>query len=224
MDEPAAPFYYGESLAGGTLLSDMQNRYSTLFLRRQFAVTNVAALSSLFLSVACDDGFVAWVNGTIVASNAAPAGAILFNSLASINVAGPVTAVPYALPDSKQYLVAGTNVLAVQVFNVNLGSSDIVFDAELTATLRETIPPAIVSVLPVPGNVTSLTQITVTFSGSRQRRGRERLNAQQFRRGGDDRVGRGLYFYLSAAGLWHGAGVLEHAERHPRQKHSSESV
>ena len=58
----------------------------------------------------------------------------------------------------------GTNLLAVQVFNVSLGSSDIVFDAELTAELTSDTPPFVVSVSPPPGLVNALSEITVVFS------------------------------------------------------------
>src|ERR1041385_9023096 len=41
----SAPFHYGESLTGGTLLSDMRSNYSCIFLRIPFVVTNVAEIS-----------------------------------------------------------------------------------------------------------------------------------------------------------------------------------
>src|SRR5687768_1997726 len=61
-----APFYYGEPLAG-TVLSDMRNNYTTVYLRRSFNVTDASALDRLALRAFVDDGYIIWINGTEVA-------------------------------------------------------------------------------------------------------------------------------------------------------------
>ncbi len=161
----AATFYYGESIAGGTQLADMQNSYSTLFLRRTFVVTNVADLASLELNAVCDDGFIAWINGVEVARYNAPADGPWFSSLASANATpDPAVFNRWPLPPPPAYLVSGANVLAVQVFNVSLGSSDLVFDAELLGTPAERVAPVIAAVSPPGGSVTDLREITISFS------------------------------------------------------------
>jgi len=160
----AAPFFYGEPLAGGTVLGDMQGNYSTLFLRRAFVVTNVAEVAKLELEAACDDGFIAWLNGVEVARERGPESEPLYISVASANAPEPVGFGAYTVPQPGQVLVNGLNVLAVQVFNVSLGSSDLVFDAALTATLDPRFEPVVVQVEPAPGPVESLTRITVQFS------------------------------------------------------------
>ncbi len=162
----AAPFYYGEALVPGTLLSDMSNAYSTVFLRRKFMVTKLSDVASLAFSAVCDDGFIAWINGVRIASLSSPGGEPLFNSLASANAAEPVQMTEYELSTGVLALIEGENVLAIQVFNVNLTSSDIVFDAQLRAVEREQIPPTIVKVSPAPGVVSSLTSVSVEFSES----------------------------------------------------------
>ncbi|MBI3416366.1 MAG: lamin tail domain-containing protein [Verrucomicrobia bacterium] len=158
-----ATFYYGENFTG-TLVADMQNKYSTLFLRQAFVVNNLAALASLELNAVCDDGFIAWINGVEVARNNAPAGEPRFNSFSAANIPEPVAYTIYPLPALNTFLVPGTNLLAVQVFNTALTSSDIVFDAELDAIARDNVGPAVVKISPAPGDIGSLTQITVTFS------------------------------------------------------------
>jgi hypothetical protein len=161
----AAPFAYGEpGIANGTQVADMLNGYSTLFLRQQFVVTNRDDLSELRLLAVCDDGFVAWINGSEAARYNVPAPAPLYTSVAGTNVAEPVGFNDYPITGFTDFVQAGTNILAVQVFNVSLGSSDIVFDAELTATLRDREGPLVAGVVPAPGPLTQLTQITVTFS------------------------------------------------------------
>ncbi len=161
----AAPFAYGEAaFAGGTPLTDMQNRYSTLYLRRAFTVANPGLVETLELSAVCDDGFLAWINGQPVAALRAPVGEPVYNAFASENAPEPVGYQVFAVANPETLLVPGVNVLAVQVFNVSLGSSDLVFDAQLTATYRIAGAPSVVGVVPEPGLVTALTQITVTFS------------------------------------------------------------
>lgn len=162
----AAPFFYGESyLAPGTLLSDMQNRYTTLFLRRSFVITNASAIEMLELTAACDDGFLASINGSPVVSANAPEGEPFHDATAPAAATEPVPFLGYPLADPSGFLVAGTNVLAVQVFNVSAGSSDLVFDAALTATLKESTDPRVVTVTPSSESALAhLTEITVTFS------------------------------------------------------------
>ncbi|MEI6341183.1 MAG: hypothetical protein WCR07_04440, partial [Verrucomicrobiota bacterium] len=55
-----ASFFYGDPFTG-TELSDMQNSYSSVFLRREFTVSSPADVQSLTLTAACDDGFICWI-------------------------------------------------------------------------------------------------------------------------------------------------------------------
>lgn len=165
--ESPAPFWYGEAArfgGTGTELPEMQNTFSTLYLRRRFTVTNPAAFESLDFAVMVDDGYLAWLNGTLIASQLPPAASPTFDALAGGNAEEPVAFQHRTINDAASRLVTGDNVLAVQVFNTSLGSSDIVFDAELSAVPFPTGSPTLVSVLPPPGPLTTLTEITVTFS------------------------------------------------------------
>src|SRR5262245_3356478 len=45
-DAPA-PFWYGDVRPGGTQLTDMTSRYTCIFLRRSFVVTNAAEIGAL---------------------------------------------------------------------------------------------------------------------------------------------------------------------------------
>jgi hypothetical protein len=156
------PFFYGEAIAGGTLLSDMQGSYSSVFLRKTFTIADVAQITAADLDVRVDDGFVAWINGQQVASKNPPA-AITFDALASANAPEPAAFETFGVPVTA--LRSGENLIAIQVFNVSLaGSSDILLDAQLVTKEKETIAPRITRVSPAQGAVTNLTQISVTFS------------------------------------------------------------
>jgi hypothetical protein len=165
-----APFWYGDPYTGGTFITGMQNVYLCLFLRKTFVITNVAEVESLRLGAIVDDGFVAWINGTEVqrvSMSGAPGTPVNISTLA-INAVEPVQFMTYNLPVPSTYLVPGTNVIAVQVFQSSLGSSDVGFDASLEVAFREPppdLPPAIASIdPPAAATVRSLTQLTVLFN------------------------------------------------------------
>jgi hypothetical protein len=167
----AGPFYYenqpGSETAyqGNTLLADMQGGYTSLFLRRTFAVPNPAAISDLTLQALCDDGFIAWINGTEVARFNMPAGDPAFNGLSSPALAEPVPLQTYTLSNPGAFLVGGTNVLAIQAFNCALSSSsDFLINVALSSSV-DTIPPKAEKLVPEANAiVTSLKEIEVIFS------------------------------------------------------------
>ncbi len=157
------PLFYGEPLAG-TEITDMGGRYTTLFLRRNFVVTNFLDARTLLLRVKVDDGFVAWLNGKEIARLSAPEGEPRFDSLATANAEEPVDFEEYAVADPQSVLRNGTNVLAIQVLNGSLGSSDIVLDASLEGTLDATAP-IVARIQPNDGAVvTRLDSIELLFS------------------------------------------------------------
>ncbi|MBN1673687.1 MAG: fibronectin type III domain-containing protein [Kiritimatiellae bacterium] len=128
-----APFGYGDG-PYGTTLSGMQNTYPSVFLRKAFDIRNAALVNEVRLWALYDDGFVMWLNGEEVARvnmPDAPGAPVACDGLA-VNSIGPsewaATLTGGALPE----LRTGANVLAVQVFNCALTSSDLTFDAQLS--------------------------------------------------------------------------------------------
>jgi hypothetical protein len=162
----AAPFWYGDVRPGGTQLTDMQNNYWSIFLRRRFMIGNASQVSSLRLRAFIDDGFVAWINGVEVARTNVSASQPAYNLPATNSPAEPVQFITYNLPLPAGYLVSGTNVLAIQGFNVTLNSTDFGFDGLLDATITEApaIAPTIIGFTPPAGTVSILDSISVTFS------------------------------------------------------------
>ncbi len=163
-----APFSYGDGVATGTVLSDMRNRFSTLYLRTSFQLPTPSAYARITLRVASDDGFVAYLNGREVARyNCAP-GDRPFNDHAApdhatTSVAEPIRYNSYNVP-VQGALVAGENTLALHGFNDIIAGIDFFLDAELSAAANEAQPPVIASVRPPPGDSTNLSTLTVTFS------------------------------------------------------------
>jgi hypothetical protein len=156
-----APFYYGEALTGGTVLPDMRNNYTTIYLRRSFNLPDASSIDRLALRAFIDDGYIVWINGVEVARFNVTAAEPAYNDLAQAGI--EPTWVTNSLPTPSQYLVAGNNVIAVQALNSSRTSTDLVFDLQLEST-SDRIPPTISSINPLPGPVSELTAITVTFS------------------------------------------------------------
>lgn len=127
-----APFRYGDG-QGGTLLGDMMNSYSTLYLRTSFNAFSTDRINDIIFSINYDDGFVIWINGTRVLSRNAPA-SITQNSFATENHESGVPET-YTLNAASVPLVDGTNIICIQGFNVSLTSSDFYFDMGIRAFL-----------------------------------------------------------------------------------------
>jgi hypothetical protein len=165
-----APFHYGEGLTGGTTLSDMRNNYNCVFLRTRFLVTNVAEITAIRLLANFDDGFVAWINGIEIARTTNMAGMVpLYTNLATPAHEATGTETFTVTNPPASCLVAGTNMLAAQVFNTTRSSTDFRFDPSLQITklVPDITPPTITSVAPAAGaSIGALTQITVVFSES----------------------------------------------------------
>lgn len=101
-------------------------------------VTEPATVLSLFLEVLRDDGVAAYLNGQEFYRNNLPAGPLAFADLAT-NATDNGTIVQSAtLPPTA--LVAGTNVLAVELHQSSASSSDAVFDLRLSAN---PVPPPV---------------------------------------------------------------------------------
>jgi|GEM_PF-605841 len=141
----AAPFYYenepgrANAYTGSTDLTDMFGGYTCIFLRQQFVVTNLAQIAQLQLTALSDDGFIAWINGVEVARFNLPAGNIAYSSSSSPALPEPVPLQNDALSDPQNYLVAGTNIIAIQAFNSSKGaSSDFLIWATLSTSATAT--------------------------------------------------------------------------------------
>lgn len=161
--EGVAPFFYGEGLSG-TTLADMRGNYTCVYLRKRFLVTDPTAVASGVLRALSDDGFVAWINGKEAVRFNVPTPEPAFNSTAGQAFNEPLPTEAYDLNTIRDLLVPGTNILAVQAFNVSLAnSSDFVFQAALELTV-DNQPPVVLQASPSPGaRVRELAQVQITF-------------------------------------------------------------
>lgn len=111
---------------------DAANKYPCYYFRHSFSLPNApATYSGLHLKLKRDDGAIVYLNGTEILRTNMPAGAVSYTTLASATVGGAdeETYFDFYLPVTG--LVAGTNVLAVEVHQSTANSSDLRFDLEL---------------------------------------------------------------------------------------------
>ena len=110
---------------------------TTYYFRATFVYTGAPAVFSMTLRHIVDDGVVLYLNGAEVHRFNLPAGAVTYtnNANASVLNAALRSAGSVALTN----LVLGTNVLAAEVHQAANPGDDVVFGAELTATV-EAVP------------------------------------------------------------------------------------
>ncbi|MCA9266312.1 MAG: PQQ-dependent sugar dehydrogenase, partial [Planctomycetales bacterium] len=135
--------YGDDELLGGdhnTAVSygpDPNDKYATTYFRRSFEVSDNARILSLTVDLLADDGAAVYLNGIEVVrtSNLAPDAA--YDDFADFNGAGAVGGNDedtfFGFEIDPAWLVEGTNVVAVEVHQSDMASSDLSFDLGLTA-------------------------------------------------------------------------------------------
>lgn len=134
----------GHSLASGlgtNVGTAMDDKTATLYARRTFSVPaqEAAQTADLIIRVWYDDGFVAYLNGREISrANMGPAKQVSYHHQVSYR-SGATDPQPteYNLGPANQWLVAGSNVLAVEVHNRDLAGS-CKLDASLSSSSTAT--------------------------------------------------------------------------------------
>ncbi|MBN1419354.1 MAG: hypothetical protein JXP34_11285, partial [Planctomycetes bacterium] len=116
------------------------DRYRAIYFRRLFEVDDPAAIRSLEVQLLRDDGGIVWLNGQDVFRSNMPSGDVTYSTWASGTVSDADEDRFYTKALDPSVLVAGTNVIAVEVHQINATSSDISFDLELIGTIVATTP------------------------------------------------------------------------------------
>jgi hypothetical protein len=103
------------------------------------------------LGIMRDDGAVAYLNGAEVYRANMPAGAFTSSTLATNDVNGFSERAFYEKAVDSSLLVPGTNILAVEIHQVNASSPDLSFDFTLTGLTTDQVRP-VLNVAGVPGD------------------------------------------------------------------------
>jgi len=132
------------------------SKYTTTWFRHPFTVSPSANLTAASLRIVRDDGVIAYLDGIEIFRDNLPDGPILptTTALAAISGADESTWLTSSIPPA--LLTTGPHVLCVEMHQVNGTSSDLSFNAELTA-VETTFSPVITAIQLNPdGNTLTL--------------------------------------------------------------------
>ncbi len=136
----AAELGFGE----GDESTVIAENHITYYFRHHFTVDAPENISSLTLSLKRDDGAIVYLNGTEVARDNLAEGDVAYDTTASNASDDGQNFHDFEVASS--HLVAGNNVLAVEVHQVSVGSSDLSFDLKLVKVPAELGTPTTVTI------------------------------------------------------------------------------
>ena len=118
----------GFGYADGDDTTLLPNGTLSVYLRKEFSVTNVDDIISLILDIDYDDAFVAYINGVEIARDNINGVPPPYNASTNQDHEAQIYngGLPdrFSVPNFSSILVEGTNVLAIQAHNVSSTSSD----------------------------------------------------------------------------------------------------
>jgi hypothetical protein len=108
-------------------------KHVTTYFRHAFSVADPSTIGGLHLSIKRDDGAIVYLNGAEVHRSNLPPGPVSARTLAAGTVAGDAELAFVVAPIDASLLVPGRNLIAVEIHQRSVASSDIGFDLELVA-------------------------------------------------------------------------------------------
>jgi hypothetical protein len=127
------------------------------------------SISQFYVNTLIDDGAVVYVNGAEILRLRMPDGPVTGNTFAQGVVGDAMLEGPFEIPSDQ--FVAGENIIAVEVHQANLASSDIVFGMTLNGVgvVNTNLPPPIITEQPQSQTVavggTTTFQVEATGAG-----------------------------------------------------------
>lgn len=132
----AAPLGYGDAQATEVSYGDDSSaKHVTTWVRHTFDVDDAEIVREAELGLMCDDGCLVHLNGVEVARHNLPSGDITAETFALEAASGAAETAWNVFEFAGDELVDGDNVLAVEVHQATLGSSDLGFDLYLDVTV-----------------------------------------------------------------------------------------
>ncbi|MBN1652702.1 MAG: metallophosphoesterase [Deltaproteobacteria bacterium] len=108
------------------------DKHMTTYFRHHFAVSDPSSVAALSLSILRDDGAVVYLNGVeVYRTNLPDNGKMRYDVPALSTVARRDEETFHTVDVAREILVAGTNVLAVEVHQSSRASNDLSFDLQL---------------------------------------------------------------------------------------------
>ncbi|WP_066512163.1 T9SS type A sorting domain-containing protein [Rufibacter sp. DG15C] len=130
---------------------DASNKYITTYFRKTISLPDPGTLGSISANIRLDDGAVIYVNGVEMHRINMPTGTITYNTLTAISSSGDGSKTLTFTINSSAF-VSGTNVIAVEVHQSKINTSDMAFDLQLSSSQTgsgggDVTPPYVVSIL-----------------------------------------------------------------------------
>lgn len=107
--------------------TDANNKYTTAYFRKKITIEDLSSKTDFSISVTADDGAVVYVNGTEIGRANMPTGTVTYDTFSSSAI--EATSTTFSVPET--LLIEGTNVIAVEIHQYNLTSSDMIFDLQM---------------------------------------------------------------------------------------------
>ena len=139
------------------------NKYVTTYFRKTITVTNASSFTGFTINLKRDDGAVVYINGTQRFRSNMPA-ATTYTTKASADASDDGNT-PQTINIPAGSLVNGTNVIAVEIHQFTVTSTDISFDLELKGN-GDVTAPAVSSFTPADNaiNVSAAANLVLTFN------------------------------------------------------------
>ena len=115
-----------------TKITGMQGKYKFLCIRRAFELTGREDLSRLGLAISFDDGFICYLNGNEVARANVKSGSLQTATGVESHETKGFKFFP--LRQAQELLKPGRNMIAFEIHNDDIGSSDLTIDPYLILT------------------------------------------------------------------------------------------
>lgn len=135
----------------------------TYYFRHAFDVADPASITNLTVRLLRDDGGIVYLNGTEVFRNNMPAGPVNSSTFAPLVAEDKILRATRVNP---ALLAPGRNIIAVEIHQANLISSDVSFDLELLPNLPANPPSVAITSpadhAPLIGPVDVITVVTTT--------------------------------------------------------------
>ena len=141
----AAPLGYGDPdvVTPVGYGPDPANKYITTWYRTAFVVDDPSRFLGVTLGLMRDDGAVVYLNNTEVFRSNMPSGTITRTTLASSTVSGADETTVFETDLDPARFIKGTNVMAVEVHQSAVDSSDTKLAVQLTALLQPATSPTL---------------------------------------------------------------------------------
>lgn len=120
--------------------TDANNKFLTTYFRHRFVVQDKTRILGLTVGLRRDDGGVVYLNGREIFRSNMGTGTITSTTAASGTASGSDEQIFFEADVDPNWLNNGTNVMAVEIHQVNRTSSDIVMDLRLEAITAASLP------------------------------------------------------------------------------------